>query len=82
MPDDVETALRAGKVMAQYQERPSYQQNDYVGWIGRAKLPGTRRKRIGQMVAELAKGGVYMNMTHRPSAKVHAGEPASRVAKP
>jgi uncharacterized protein YdeI (YjbR/CyaY-like superfamily) len=82
MPTDVERALRAGGVMVQYRERPSYQQNDYVGWITRAALPATRRKRIEQMVTELAKGGIYMKMVHGPSAKKSADKPAPRVAKP
>ncbi len=75
MPADVEKALRAGKVMADYRQRPAYQRNDYIGWIERAKQPATRRKRLDQMVAELKKGGVYMNMAHKPSAK-----PARRKA--
>ena len=50
-----------------YDERPDYQRNDYIGWIARAKRPETRRKRINQMLGELEKGGVYMNMAHNPS---------------
>ncbi|MBZ9748039.1 YdeI/OmpD-associated family protein [Mesorhizobium sp. CO1-1-7] len=33
-----------------------------MGWIGRAKRPDTRRKRLDQMLDELERGGVYMNM--------------------
>ena len=55
--------------MSRYEERPSYQRNDYLGWIGRAKQPATRRKRIDQMLAELAECGVYMQMDHPPSAR-------------
>ena len=40
-----------------------YQQNDYIGWITRAKRPETRQKRLDQMLAELQTGGVYMRMT-------------------
>jgi uncharacterized protein YdeI (YjbR/CyaY-like superfamily) len=69
MPDDVGAALKAGHVEAEYRARPSYQRNDYLGWIGRAKQDDTRRSRIAQMVAELKKGGVYMGMTHAPSAR-------------
>jgi uncharacterized protein YdeI (YjbR/CyaY-like superfamily) len=62
MPKDVNEALAKAKVMKAYRSRPAYQQNDYVGWITRAKLPATREKRIRQMLDELKSGGVYMNM--------------------
>jgi hypothetical protein len=51
--------------MPAYRARPAYQQNDYVGWIARSKLPATRAKRLAQMLDELGKGGVYMHMTWR-----------------
>jgi uncharacterized protein YdeI (YjbR/CyaY-like superfamily) len=69
MPDDVRAALREHGVVADYEARPDYQRNDYLGWIGRAKRDDTRRKRIDQMVLELERGGVYMRMDHPPSAK-------------
>lgn len=69
MPDDVRAALKAGGVTADYDARPHYQRNDYLGWIARARQADTRQKRIDQMVAELRTGGVYMGMEHRPSAK-------------
>ena len=69
MPADARAALGAGGVEADYRARPHYQRNDYLGWIDGAKQDGTRRKRIAQMVAELKEGGVYMGMTHGPSAK-------------
>ena len=62
MPDDILKALTTQKLMAAYRERPAYQQNDYVGWITRAKLPATREKRLKQMLDELRGGGVYMHM--------------------
>ena len=62
MPEDVRHALTAARVMETYRARPAYQQNDYVGWITRAKLPATRQKRIQQMLDELEAGGVYMKM--------------------
>jgi uncharacterized protein YdeI (YjbR/CyaY-like superfamily) len=65
MPDDVRAALVERGVMAAYEVRPDYQKNDYLGWIGRAKRPDTRRKRLDQMLDELQRGGVYMNMTWR-----------------
>lgn len=69
MPPDVRRRLIAEGVLADYDERPRYQRNDYLGWIGRAKQPATREKRIAQMVDELRSGGVYMKMAHDPSAK-------------
>jgi uncharacterized protein YdeI (YjbR/CyaY-like superfamily) len=62
MPDDVLALLRESGLVERYNARPAYQQNDYVGWISRAKRPETRLKRIGQMMDELEAGGVYMKM--------------------
>ena len=69
MPNDVRSALLDAGSMADYDERPRYQRNDYLGWISRARRPGTRQKRIAQMLDELQRGGVYMKMEHPPSAK-------------
>jgi uncharacterized protein YdeI (YjbR/CyaY-like superfamily) len=66
MPDFIQGALAAGKLKAAYDARPPYQQNDYIGWITRAKLPATRDKRLAQMLEELHKGDIYMNMAWRP----------------
>jgi hypothetical protein len=41
---------------------PPYQQNDYIGWITRARRPETQEKRLDQMLEELEKGDVYMKM--------------------
>jgi uncharacterized protein YdeI (YjbR/CyaY-like superfamily) len=65
MPADIRRALVERGVMAAYRQRPPYQQNDYVGWITRAKLPATRAKRLAQMLDELQRGGVYMHMKWR-----------------
>lgn len=62
MPPDIAAALGARDLQARYDERPDYQRNDYLGWIARAKRPETRQKRIDQMLDELDRGGVYMNM--------------------
>lgn len=66
MPADVRTALTQRSVMAQYKLRPPYQQNDYLAWIGRAVRPATRQKRLEQMLNELERGNVYMNMKWKP----------------
>ncbi|MBI5840538.1 MAG: YdeI/OmpD-associated family protein [Chloroflexi bacterium] len=60
MPDFIRDALNARGVMDAYQSRPLYQQNDYIGWITRAKTEATRQKRINQMLDELEHGGVYI----------------------
>ena len=69
MPQDILDALTSSGVMGDYEARPSYQRNDYIGWITRAAKDETRQKRIDQMVAELKAGGVYMKMAHPASAK-------------
>jgi len=69
MPDDVKAALKSAGVQSDYDARPLYQRNDYVGWITRAREDATRQKRITQMTHELKAGGVYMGMKHAPSAK-------------
>jgi uncharacterized protein YdeI (YjbR/CyaY-like superfamily) len=69
MPNFVRQALEERGLMMAYQERPAYQQNDYIGWINRAKRQETKEKRLNQMLDELEMGGVYMNMTHPPSRK-------------
>ena len=69
MPDFIERALGERGLMAAYKQRPAYQQNDYIGWIMKAKRLETQEKRLQQMLDELEKGGVYMKMPHPPSAK-------------
>lgn len=62
MPDFIRKALEEKGLTAAYRARPDYQQNDYVGWITRAKREATRQKRLAQMLMELEKGDVYMKM--------------------
>ena len=69
MPEFVQTALVANALEADFNARPAYQQNDYIGWINRAKREETKMKRLQQMLAELRKGGIYMNMAHPASSK-------------
>jgi uncharacterized protein YdeI (YjbR/CyaY-like superfamily) len=54
--------LNEYEVMDAYRARPPYQQNDYIGWITRAKREETKQKRLNQMLDELKKGNVYMKM--------------------
>ena len=62
MPEFVQEALDSRGLMDAYRARPPYQQNDYLGWIGRAKRDATRQKRLNQMLDELSGGKKYMNM--------------------
>ena len=66
MPDFIREALTARGLLGAYQTRPAYQQNDYIGWIMRAKLESTREKRLAQMLDELARGEKYMKMAYHP----------------
>jgi len=69
MPGFVRNAVKARGLMAAFRERPAYQQNDYIGWINRVKRQETKEKRLRQMLDELERGGVYMNMKHAASKK-------------
>lgn len=69
MPSFVREALEDHSLMKDYQERPAYQQNDYIGWINQAKQEETKQKRLNQMLAELKQGGIYMKMVHPASVK-------------
>ena len=69
MPEDVEQALAEHGLADAYEQRPFYQRNDYLSWIGRARRTETREKRLRQMLDELEQGGVYMGMDHSPSRR-------------
>jgi uncharacterized protein YdeI (YjbR/CyaY-like superfamily) len=66
MPEFVKTALQARGLMDTYRKRPAYQQNDYLGWINRAKRLETKQKRLEQMLEELQRGDVYIKMVYSP----------------
>jgi uncharacterized protein YdeI (YjbR/CyaY-like superfamily) len=68
MPASVSGILKKHKLEQAYAARPPYQRNDYLGWIARAKLEATRQKRLAQMIDELKRGDVYMNMAWRGKA--------------
>ena len=65
MPDFVREALDERGLRPAYDARPPYQRNDYLGWIAQARREETRAKRLAQMLDELERGGVYMNMAWR-----------------
>lgn len=69
MTPTIRNALTKTGLMSDYHLRPAYQQNDYIGWITRAKRPETMEKRLRQMLHELRVGGLYMKMKHAPSKK-------------
>lgn len=66
MPDFFREFLHTHGSMEAYLARPDYQQNDYIGWVTRAKLEATRQKRLNQMLDELKRGDVYMKMKWNP----------------
>ncbi len=66
MPEFVLEELHKHDLEESYYERPPYQQNDYVGWITRAKRKETQEKRLAQMIAELRQGDRYMKMVYQP----------------
>ena len=68
MPGFVRKALEKRNLVEAYRKRPTYQQNDYLGWIAQAKLQELKDKRLDQMLAELEKGDVYMEKPWAPPA--------------
>ena len=83
MPDFVREALAKRHQRESYDARPPYQRNDYIAWIGRARSQETRERRLEQMLDELQRGGVYMGMAHKPSAKTKVGRayPSSALSR-
>ena len=69
IPEFVLQALEEQGLIDDYNARLDYQQNDYIGWINRAKREETKQKRLNQMLEELKRGGVYMKMDHPASRK-------------
>jgi len=67
MPAFIQRTLTESALLHAYRSRPVYQQNDYIGWITRAKRDETRAKRLEQMLHELTQGGRYMGMVWRAS---------------
>lgn len=73
MLPDIARLLKKRGLVAAYRARPAYQQNDYLGWIGRAVRLETRQKRIDQMLDELQSGNSYMKMAWVPRGTAKAG---------
>lgn len=66
MPGWIRQALVDNNLMEAYRSRPPYQQNDYIGWIMKAKREETRQRRLNRMLDELVIGDLYMGMTWKP----------------
>ena len=73
MPDDIRQVLLERGLEAADGARPAYQQNDYLGWIARAKRAATREQRLAQMLDELAAGDRYMRMSYRAVRVARSG---------
>ena len=70
MPPEILAILQERGLLKEYEERPPYQKNDYLGWIFRAKKNETREKRVETMLRELATGDLYMGMSyHRKGSR-------------
>ena len=65
MPEFVRRALDERELREAYQQRPPYQQNDYLWWINDAKREETKERRLAQMLDELERGDRYMKMEWR-----------------
>ena len=74
MPVFVRQALNERGLMETYRSRPPYQQNDYLGWIIRAKLAPTQERRLAQMLHELDRGDRYMKMVYPAKRKVNGAK--------
>ncbi len=71
LPSFVKDALLSRGLIDAYQSRPPYQQNDYIGWITRAKHKATQEKRLNQMLEELEAGDRYMGMAYTPKQRTN-----------
>ncbi|MGI6638692.1 MAG: YdeI/OmpD-associated family protein [Desulfobulbus sp.] len=74
-------ALEDVNLTAEYKQRPPYQNNDYLDWIGQAKQKETKDRRLKQMLIELRSGtrtwgsrGTLLN--RRPKNLFSTGQPS------
>ena len=68
MPGFVRSALTSRGLLAAYEARPRYQQDEYMVWIHDAKLNDGKRKRLTAMLDELAAGNVFQGKPWTPPA--------------
>jgi uncharacterized protein YdeI (YjbR/CyaY-like superfamily) len=81
MPDYIREALTERNLLEAYHVRPAYQQNDYIGWITRAKREETKQKRLSQVLEELEGGRLYMNMLWTKSHTLQRRRGAAETKK-
>lgn len=65
IPEFIRKALEDNDLSEAYHARPAYQQNDYIGWITKARRQETQCKRLQQMLNELKNGNKYMGMDYK-----------------
>lgn len=70
MPGFVRSALTSRALMDAYHARPKYQQTEYLTWIHAAKLNDDKRKRLTQMLDELAAGNAFQGKPWTAAAPV------------
>ena len=70
MPGFVKSALESRKLMDAYRARPKYQQTEYLSWIHGARLQDEKKKRLAQMLDELAAGNAFQGQPWAPPAPV------------
>jgi hypothetical protein len=67
MPGFVRSALTSRALLDAYEARPKYQQTEYLSWIHAAKLNDEKRKRLTQMLDELAAGNGFQGKPWAPT---------------
>jgi Bacteriocin-protection, YdeI or OmpD-Associated len=75
VPGNVKGALAKRKLTEVFQDRPDYQQAEYLKWIALANGPAAKQARLDQMLEELEKGGLFKGEPWTPPAK---SEPAKK----
>ena len=69
MPPPVRQALVKVGLTARCREHPADQHNDYLSWIGQAKRPETKQKRLAEMLDDLRCGDRYRGMLYNSGRK-------------
>ena len=72
-------ALAKAKLLETFQERPQYQQTDYLKWIALAAGPQQKTQRIEQLVDELTKGNVFKGEPWTPTETKPSSAKSAKV---